>query len=287
MMSNNCFCTVTEVSGGKYRVRVGEEEKLLVARGGLKNKKVSICVGDTVEISDEAIVEVKERKSFFPRVNVANIDCINIVISSTPAPDFLLVDKMLIECVANGATPYITVNKIDLNSSLVDYVLKNYTNACERIFTVSTLTGDGLEEMRECFRGKIIALAGQSAVGKTSIINELFSLNKRTNDVGKKSKRGRHTTTSRSLHFCGELAVVDTPGFSSVIPSGVKSSEITEYYLDFKDYYGECKYLDCTHSSEPECAVIAACENGELSKDRYDRYLTIYKELKEYEKRRY
>ncbi len=280
-------CIVTAVEGGKYKVLNCGEELFVSAKGNLKIKNGAIKVGDEVELSDGVITSVYERKTFFPRINVANIDCVNIVIAPEPAPDYLLVDKMLIECVRLGAKPYITVNKCDFGDEIAKYVIDNYANACEKIFVVSALTGEGVEQMKEEFKGKIVAFAGQSAVGKTSLVNYLFGLKKRVNEVSEKLKRGRHTTTSRTLHVVGDFMIIDTPGFSSVISSDIKTSEIAHYYLDFENYYDLCAFRDCTHTHEPDCAVKEALTDGKIKKDRYERYLEIFKEIKDNEKRKY
>lgn len=280
-------CIVTAVEGGKYKVFNKASEFIAVAKGNLKIKNGTIKVGDEVEISDGVITSIYERKTFFPRINVANIDCVNIVIAPEPTPDYLLVDKMLIECVRLGAKPYVTVNKCDFGEDIAKYVLENYPKACEKIFVVSAVTGEGVEQMKECFKGKIVAFAGQSAVGKTSLVNYLFGLNKRVNEVSEKLKRGRHTTTSRTLYVVGDFMIIDTPGFSSIVTSDIKSSEISHYYLDFEEFYNLCSFRDCTHTHEPDCAVKEALSEGKISKDRYERYLEIFKETKENEKRKY
>ena len=89
------------------------------------------------------------------------------------------------------------------------------------------------------------------------------------------------------LHVVGDFMIIDTPGFSSVVTSDIKSSEISHYYLDFEEFYNFCSFRDCTHTHEPDCAVKEALSEGKISKDRYDRYLEIFKETKENEKRKY
>lgn len=278
---------VLSTIGGKYSVFCDGEQLCLSARGSLKQKNGAIKVGDDVEIVDGIIVSVNKRKSFFPRINVANIDCVNIVLCEQPEPDFLLVDKMIIETLGAGAKAYITVNKADIDKGLIDYVKKNYSNVCEKIFVVSALTGDGIESIKSEFANKFVAFAGQSAVGKTSIVNRLFGTEKATNTLSEKTLRGKHTTTNRVMHVFSDLAIIDTPGFSSVITSVVKSSELPHYYSDFEKHSDSCKYLDCTHVNEPCCGVKNAVEEGLISRDRYKRYLMIFKELIENEKRKY
>ena len=233
------------------------------------------------------IEKVVERRSYFQRTNVANIDLINVVIASLPEPDFLLVDKLIIEALSGGADVILTVNKSDTGGNLFDRCVKNYSGAVDRIFHVSAESGEGLSELESYLSGKFCAFAGQSAVGKTSLINRIFSLDKAVNSVSEKTQRGRHTTTGREIHFNGDLMVIDTPGFSSVEVLNVKSDRLGEYYREFSPYIGKCFYIGCTHTAEPDCLIKQAVESGVIPKERYTRYVEIFKEIKEYEKRKY
>ena len=182
---------------------------------------------------------------------------------------------------------YITVNKSDEDDGICGYITENYRKAVDGIFIVSAKSGRGLKELKAAVSGKLTVFAGQSAVGKTSVINELFGVDERVNSVSERTGRGRHTTTRRKIIVDGDIYAVDTPGFSTVIVTSVASSSLHNYYKDFSPYNGKCYYIGCTHSSEPDCLVKDALARGELSKDRYERYLLILKEIKEYEKRRY
>ena len=240
-----------------------------------------------MEFDGENILAIKPRKNFSPRLNVSNIDCVNIVVADFPEPDYLLVDKMIIEANYIGASVYITVNKCYISDKTLLYIKDNYSKAVDKIFAVSAEKGEGLDKLKEEFKGKLVVFAGQSAVGKTSITNALFEKSERVNDLSKKTMRGRHTTTGRKIHIEGEFAVMDTPGFSSVITNFIKSEEIALYYREFSEYNGKCWYIGCTHTAEPDCLVKEALSRGEISADRYQRYIEIYKEIKEYEKRKY
>ena len=240
-----------------------------------------------MELNGGVITSVGQRKSFFPRTNVANVDCINIVVAPLPKPDYLLVDKLIAESAAGGAKTVITVNKSDIDDGVFDYLKENYSGAVDAIFAVSSLTGEGLSELESYLKGRFCAFAGQSAVGKTSLINRIFSLEKSTGELSRKTMRGRHTTTSREIHFNGGLMVVDTPGFSAVELVGIKSEQLDKLYKEFLPYVGKCYYIGCSHTAEPDCLIKQAVAEGKIPKDRYDRYVAAYKELKENEKRRY
>lgn len=212
---------------------------------------------------------------------------VNIVIASTPSPDYLLVDKMIIDCTRLGISVYLTVNKCDVTTDTKDYVLQNYKKAVDKIFCVSAETGEGVSELVEASQGKLCCFAGQSAVGKTSLCNSIFGKTNSVNTVSEKTDRGRHTTTSREIHYTDSLLIVDTPGFSAFDIENVDSRELMNYYKDFAPYNGKCYFVGCMHVSEPDCLVKNAVQTGIVSNERYKRYLTIYKEIKEYEKRKY
>lgn len=271
----------------EFTVLSNGQEYLCVARGNLKIKDKKIITGDKVEFSDGVITEISPRKVEIGRPKVANVDVVNIVIASTPTPDYLLVDKMIIDCVRLGISVYLTVNKCDVTTDTKDYVLKNYKNAVDKIFCVSAETSEGVSELVEASKGKLCCLAGQSAVGKTSLCNLIFGKTNSVNTVSDKTDRGRHTTTSREIHYTDSLFIVDTPGFSAFDIENVDSCELMNYYKDFEPYNGKCYFIGCMHVSEPDCLVKNAVEKGIVSNERYKRYLSIYREVKEYEKRKY
>ncbi len=194
---------------------------------------------------------------------------------------------MIVDCTRLGISVFITVNKCDLTEDTKNYVLKNYSAAVDGIFCVSTETGEGIAELIKASEDKLCCLAGQSAVGKTSLCNSIFGKENSVNTVSEKTDRGRHTTTSREIHYADKLFIVDTPGFSAFDVENIKSSELMNYYKDFAPYNGKCYFIGCMHVSEPDCLVKNAVDEGKLSSERYKRYLTIYREIKEYEKRKY
>ncbi len=263
------------------------KEYLLTARGNLKLKDKKLVTGDKVEFEGGAITKIQDRKSTILRPKVANCDAINLVVASTPSPDYLLIDKMIVCCVKAGVEVYITVNKCDVDENTANYVKENYADACDGLFFVSAESGDGIKNLVDALKGKLCCFAGQSAVGKTSLCNAIFGKNHAVNSVSEKTDRGRHTTTSREIHYSNDLFIVDTPGFSSFDIETVCSYDLMNYYKDFAPYNGKCYYVGCMHVSEPDCLVKEAVKNGKISSDRYDRYLTVYKEIKEYEKRKY
>jgi ribosome biogenesis GTPase len=130
---------------------------------------------------------------------------------------------------------------------------------------------------------KLVLFAGQSAVGKTSLVNSIFGLNLRTGVLSEKTSRGKHTTTYSEIHTVFGTGIIDTPGFA-VIDAEVKSNDLADFYPEYFERLKDCKFRGCNHAEEPDCAVKRDVENGILSKERYLRYLQIRNELIEKEK---
>jgi ribosome biogenesis GTPase len=226
------------------------------------------------------------RNSYFIRPSVANLDAVNVVIASTPKPDYLMLDKLILTLFSQGVEVVFVVNKTDLGNEVVEEVKNHYAETDCKIVSVSASTGEGVEELKKVLSGKLVAFAGQSAVGKSSLVNALFGLNLRTNEVSEKTQRGRHTTTVAEIFCMGDIRIVDTPGFSVVKPD-IKSEELALFYPEYFSRLQDCKYRTCTHINEPDCRVRKDVEGGLLSAERYLRYKTIFNEIKQDENNKY
>lgn len=245
-----------------------------------KTKAGGIFVGDQVEF-EENITKVLKRKNLLIRPPVANIDKMFIVFSTSPKPDFVLVDKMIIYCHLNDIEPVIVVNKSDIcNEEFIQNIKKSY----EKHYKILILSAknENLENLKQEIKG-ICVLAGQSAVGKSSIINALF---KKENlaEVGSLSKieRGKQTTRLVRLYKVGDGYLADTAGFSLLDLSFVGNLDYTElasYYPDFLQARAKCKYRSCTHEGG-ECGVMEEVKQDKISQLRYENYLKILNELK-------
>lgn len=271
---------VYKVHTDSYLVKCGEKLYNCKARGVLKLRRNGIFVGDFVEVENNVIVSVCARKNRFIRPNVANIDLIIAVVSPEPKPDFLLVDKLLLNANKEGVKFVIAVNKQDLDTNLYEYVVKEYGSLGIEILTISAKTKDGLFEFKNLLSGKLTVLAGQSAAGKTSIINSIFNLTQRVGELSEKISRGKHTTTRSEIFELDGVRLVDSPGFA-VIDAMVSVEELPDCYDEYFSVSSECKYRGCCHISEPDCKVKELVSASKLSKDRYDRYVEIYKEILE------
>ncbi len=239
-------------------------------------RKNSVVVGDYVCLDKQnRICSVEERKSYFTRPNVANVDYVNIVIAPLPKPDFTVVDKMLANIIKGGAKAVITVNKTDIEFL---NVRTKYEKAVEKIFEVSSLTGENIANLKDFLTGKTVAFTGQSAVGKTSILNALFGENFKVGQLSEKILRGKNTTTNAYIYEKDNIKVVDTPGFTALVSEGIDCKNLKAYYPEFKPF--KCFYSDCVHISEPDCAVKEAVEEGIVSSERYEGYVKLYSEIK-------
>lgn len=275
---------ILQNNNGLYSVETADGVAEFRARGGVKRTK--LYCGDFAIIEDGVIVGVEERKNLLIRPSVANIDLIVAVISPIPKPDFLMLDKLIINCRNLYIDLAIVINKSDLHdSSLVEYVKSNYADAVDYILETTALDGK-VEEIKNIIKGKTVCLAGQSAVGKSSIINALMESNVTlTGELSKKIERGKNTTVSSRLYKLAGGYVMDTPGFGLLDAHGVTCEDLKLFYAD----YCGCEYVNCNHIDEPGCEVRSRAEKGLISKDRYERYKIIYSELKtkgdKYEKR--
>jgi len=246
-----------------------------------KTKAGGIFVGDRVEFS-ENITQVLKRKNLLIRPPVANIDKMFIVIAPIPKPDFVLVDKLIVYCHLNDIQPILVVNKSDLcQDNFIEIVEKSYKKYYKML--ILSAKTDNLEKLEKEISG-VCVLAGQSAVGKSSIINALFKKENlaEVGDLSAKVERGKQTTRLVRLYKVGEGYLADTAGFSLLDLSFVGNIEYTElasYYPDFLQGRAKCKYRSCTHEGG-ECGVIEDVKNEKISKMRYENYLKILAELK-------
>ncbi len=280
--------------GGFYDVLLQDGETVRCkARGRFRNEGVSPMVGDLVELSFPetgfaSMDEILPRTNALLRPPVANIDLLVIVLSaSVPKPDFLLADKLLIQAATLKIEPLIVLNKIDAAKSEISEEFLDVYSAF-RTLLVSSRTGEGIEALEAALTKRVSCFAGQSAVGKSSLLNALFpQLSLETGELAKRTDRGKHTT--RQAEFWPFLggAVLDTPGFSLFELSELTQDELNLCYPEFDGVYTQCRFSGCRHNAEPDCAVKALLSEGKLSQGRYTRYLEIQKEIEEKRKHKY
>ena len=296
--SDNFIARVKEIVLNEYILENIEDNSEFKAslRGNIKRKN-GILVGDLVEVEVSydryMIKKILPRKNSLIRPPVANIDNLVIVVSlSTPSPDFFLLDKQIVLAKFKDILPIIVINKIDLNISDItnkdlSYIKNVYGNLGFQIIEVSAKNNIGIDVLKEKLHNKISAFSGNSGVGKSSIINKIFGTNSLTFEVAKKTNRGRHTTKHVKIYKNEDMYVLDTPGFSSYELYDIEYKELKNYYPDFLEC--KCDYLDCSHVFENEkvCGVKKAINDGRIDKNRYDRYVELFKKLKDEYDRKY
>ncbi len=273
---------------GFYYVSYNENIYECKARGIFKQRKQSPLVGDFVDfdITDKLkgyITLLMPRKNELRRPPISNIDQV-ILVSSAIEPEFstLLLDKFLIHVENAGIDPIICITKIDLINDMIviDNKIKTYKNIGYKVIKTSKY-GDGIEEIREVLKGKVSVLSGQSGVGKSSLLNTLLpNLELDTDVISKKLGRGKHTTREVQLiNLPSGGMVADTPGFSQLDYSGIKSYNLSMLFPEINKYTGNCRFRACLHYNEPNCSVKEALKDKLIDQDRYEHYLFFLKEI--------
>lgn len=285
--------TVVKAVGGVFDVISNGTKYVCFSPKKLRYNDLDILVGDSVLFEDlhkgkGVVTDVLPRKNRLTRPEVANIDVCFIVLAHEPQPDFFLADKVLINCFQQNILPVIVINKTDVTDETHLLAESNYHGICDIVCTSATKDGNADVLLQYLQDGKVACFAGQSAVGKTSLLNALLpNNNAQVGAVSEKSGRGTHTTRHSSLHRVGNGFVTDTCGFSLCDLQGIKSYDLHLYLDDFVQVASGCKFTSCTHTAEPFCAVKQAVQDGKLNAQRYERYLEEYNQLVEQEKKQY
>ena len=282
--------------GGFYYINAGNSIYECKAKGSFRKDGIRPLVGDDciIDILDEKnrlanITSILPRHSEIIRPAVANVDQAMIIFAiSRPEPNFNLLDRFIIQISQKDLPCIIVINKMDLADDDQRREIEEAYVACGcRVVFTSVSNREGVEEIRKLIKGKTTTVAGPSGVGKSSMINLIQSAVKmQTGVLSDKIDRGKHTTRhSELIPIDEDTYILDTPGFSSLNLFDVSTDTLKDYYYEFEDYAAECRFLDCKHISEPDCGVKKAVESGEVSRLRYENYLTLYRECKE--KRKY
>ena len=261
-----------------------------IPRGKLKKDDIIPIVGDNVEfeIQDDGtgvIVQIIERKNYIKRPKMSNITQMVFVLSmKMPKPDLLLLDKQLAFAEYNNIKSVICLNKIDLeDKEKIEEIADMYKTIGYKVIQTNAKTGEGVSELHKCLENNITAFSGNSGVGKSTLINNIFK-NTLTSEgeISNKNKKGKNTTTSIKLYKINKDSyIADTPGFSTFDIFEIESKDLSNYYVDLAKYIGDCKYVGCTHVKEDNCGIKRALEERKISNQRYDTYCKIYSELKE------
>ncbi|EMH4163981.1 small ribosomal subunit biogenesis GTPase RsgA [Pluralibacter gergoviae] len=238
---------------------------------------------------------VLTRPDFYDGVKpiAANIDQIVVVSAILPELSLNIIDRYLVACEVLDVEPLIVLNKIDLldaeSMRVVNAQMDIYRNIGYRVLMVSSHAQDGLKPLEEALTGRISIFAGQSGVGKSSLLNTLLGLQKEilTNDVSDNSGLGQHTTTAARLyHFPQGGDVIDSPGVREFGLWHLDPEQIFSGFVEFHDYAGACKYRDCKHDTDPGCAIREAVEKGEIARSRFDNYHRILESMSQVKTRK-
>ena len=292
---------VRRVGGGIYTVALESGEIVEASlRGRLKLEERTgdqVVIGDRVRvelIDDEAhvIEEVFPRQTAITRsrfggrtikVLVANADRLLVVVAAArPKPRRDLIDRLLVVGESGGVTPVIIINKMDFDGAadVADGLEEVYLPLGYEVLRISALLSQGMDRLAEQLCEGIAALAGPSGVGKSSLVNALEPEHAlRTGELSRKHGTGRHTTVSSSLIQlrCGGL-VADTPGFSDVGVWGVPREELDGCFPELRALKASCRFRECSHLHEPDCAVRQALEEGAIDPGRFESYRILYEE---------
>ena len=237
-----------------YKIKTNIEIYEAYARGKLKNEEITPLVGDIVEIEitdknnkgQTAIIErIEPRKNEIKRPRMANIDQIIFIISTkNPKPDLLMLDKQLAYVEMLGIEPIIVINKLDLHDTYKE-IQKLYENIGYKTIATSAKQGKGIKELKKLLNNKISVFSGNSGVGKSSIINALFGINKtQEGEISMKNKKGKNTTTDTKLYeLMKNTYIADTPGFSSFEINEIESVDLDKYFRDFKKEIPNCEFV--------------------------------------------
>ncbi len=264
------------------------------AKGRFRKEGVKPMPGDKVRILVQAgqvgtIAEIYPRRNELTRPMVANIDLLLIVVSADkPKPDLLLVDKLLLYGAYHQIPAAIGVNKCDTGGETKETVFREYAGSGARLLAFSAQDGTGIDEVKELLRGKCACFAGQSAVGKSSLLNALSpGLDLEIGSLSAKIDRGKHTTRHSELIRLEEIGAVavDTPGFSILECMQIEPEALKDYYPEFENT--ECRFEGCLHWKEPDCGVKQKAEQGGIPAGRLERYNSILEELIERRRHQY
>ncbi|MBQ6232372.1 MAG: ribosome small subunit-dependent GTPase A [Clostridia bacterium] len=283
--------------GGVYTAEdESGEQYVLRAKNRFRRQRISPLVGDRIRftpgtISDEHgwIDEILPRSSAFVRPAVANVTLMAIVVAPEPAPDLLLVDRLLVQCRRQDIRAVLVINKKDLDPALAPALERAYAGADVHVCAVSALSGEGADALEECLSGETICLSGQSGVGKSTLVNCLMNVSAETGEISRRILRGRNTTRHVELFRSPRFNLMDTPGFSLITLSEEQLEPVLlqDSYPEFDDLRHECRFMPCWHQGEPGCRVREAVNNGRIDPGRYNRYLTLLRELDEAWRNRY
>lgn len=262
-----------------------------------------IAVGDWVEFDENKndvpmIHTICDRKNYIIRrasnlskqsqILAANLDLVLLVVTvNYPETSTVFIDRFFAVAEAYQVPACMVINKIDRYSedemSYAEALKSLYETLNYPVFFISALQEESLEKIRGFLHNKTTLIAGNSGVGKSTLINKLCpDIETRTNDISEYHNKGMHTTTfSEMFELMDGGYVIDTPGVKGFGTIDFKTSEVGHYFKEIFEFSKQCKYNNCTHTHEPDCAVIRAVEERKISQSRYNSYLSVIEDSTE------
>jgi len=281
--------TIIKGIGGFYYIEVADVIYECKARGVFRKNKISPLPGDIVKFTindgaENTIDKILPRKNVLVRPPIANIDRLFIVVSvCEPKPNTLVIDKLIAIAENNNIEPIIVITKNDLgDSSMLEEI---YNMAGFKTIVTSSITGEGTDKIKGLISGHISAFAGNTGVGKSSLLNEIApSLSLQTGEISDKLGRGRHTTRHIELFKVCDGYIADTPGFSSLDfqnAEKILKDDLPFCFREFEEYLGLCKFSTCSHTNDKGCKIIEALSEGKIHPSRHENYVAMYNEVKD------
>ncbi len=283
---------ITKGIGGFYYVDTPDGLIECRARGLFRKQGCTPLVGDNVEIEinkenpETGVINViRERTSQLIRPAVANVtQMVAVVALENPRPNAYILDKLIASAEFAKLKIVICFNKSDLGGNRD--IIEAYEKAGFDVIICSAAEGENVEELKSFLKDEITVFVGNSGVGKSSLLNIMVGTEKfETGEVSTRVERGRHTTRHSELvplAFGGYI--IDTPGFSSFDINAVTLELLPQMFREFEEYVGGCRFLDCSHTLEPDCSVISAVDDGRIAKSRHESYKMLYDEIKSVKK---
>lgn len=286
--------TIVKGIAGFYYVSSDEDRQVYEckARGIFRKDGITPLAGDRVcvalqEDGTGSIDRILPRVNVFDRPPVANVETMVLVAAAKdPEPNFPVLDRFCVMAEQKNCRIAVCVNKADIGDPSVLQRFRNVYGPIYPVFVVSTLTGEGIGELRAFLQGTQAALAGPSGVGKSSIANALLDFEaSATGEISRKTLRGKNTTRHTELFDAGEFRLFDTPGFTSFeLSEDTQEMQLQHFFPEFAPYLGKCRFDNCRHLEEPGCAVAKAAEEKRISRRRYASYKDMMKTVQQMEK---
>lgn len=290
-MATNLNGLVLQCIGGFYYVEAADAVYECRARGIFRKNGLTPLAGDRVRITPQegstaSLDAVLDRKNSLIRPPVANLDALCVVASmAEPAPNAMLIDKMIAIAESKGIQPVIVLTKADLGQT--DGLEQVYQKAGFPVFSITVKDPESALDLKAYLSRKVSAFTGNSGVGKSTLMNLIDPrLSCETGEISQKLGRGRHTTRSAVLYRLPEGGyIADTPGFSSLDlekSERIRKEALAGCFREFGPYGGQCRFSSCIHLTEPGCAIRQAVEDGRIARSRYDSYAAMYREVKDW-----